>query len=845
MIFFKYIFSIFIVLAFVSFSPVRAQSSVEYKYDAIGRLIEVKYLTGDVISYTYDKAGNRTQKMVFRALKDHSSIPDLGIGANLVELSAWPDYSSSLGPVDLPWISTSKTFEAEARWKKLQGPDGNIVALEAGQTEVDPNGGGGFSNWITINPAKAYQFSIYFRKYDLTKQNIYLGTTASGAPIVRLAYGTQDPYTNPYFMAWNKAKQASVLDDQKWYKVIGYILPEGYPSLQSTAEFGGVFDVETGEKISDVANFRFNEGRIDNKIYTRFFTYYDEATQNKFTTYFYKPEIKETNITYTPVVPSISMSHTNASEGDNLKYFINLSVPTTVDVSVEYYTGHDSASTSASANDYTAIADTKVVIPAGQTQAVVEVSTVEDLVSENNEYVYLRLKNAERAIIAESEEKAHIMNDDAGPSFSINNRSISEGGNLTFTVSKSGSTAMSHNVNYTTATGTAGTGDFTAKSGTLTFAAGDSSKTVTIVTKEDAVFENNEVMYVDLSSVTSGATISDSRGNGIITNDDAGPSFSINNRSISEGGNLTFTVSKSGSTALSHNVNYTTSTGTAGTGDFTAKSGTLTFAAGDSSKTVTVATKEDTGFENNEVMYVDLSSATSGATISDSRGNGTITNDDAAPSFVINNRTVNEGDNITFTITKAGGQTFKTHTVNYATSNGTASSATDYVSKSGTVSFSPSEISKTITISGREDSVCTEQNETMYVNLSAASAGALIGDSQGVGTIKDDDNCKPNAVDDSYSSNLGFFDRTLDVLANDTDGDGQSLSITNATIMVGSGYITIVNNQINFITSSCGLHTLQYTVSDGSGAANHSGIGSVTVNVSNCGPGDIFPEDLF
>lgn len=107
------------------------------------------------------------------------------------------------------------------------------------------------------------------------------------------------------------------------------------------------------------------------------------------------------------------------------------------------------------------------------------------------------------------------------------------------------------------------------------------------------------------------------------------PSFAVFNASGVEGGTLQFTVTKSGTTGVSLSVSYATANGTALSGsDYVAASGTLTFAPTDTSKTVTVSTVNDTTHELDQVFYLDLSGATGGATISDSRGVGTITDND-------------------------------------------------------------------------------------------------------------------------------------------------------------------------------------------------------------------------
>ncbi|PHR54855.1 MAG: hypothetical protein COA47_14920, partial [Robiginitomaculum sp.] len=109
----------------------------------------------------------------------------------------------------------------------------------------------------------------------------------------------------------------------------------------------------------------------------------------------------------------------------------------------------------------------------------------------------------------------------APPSFAINDVSIIEGGTLTFTVTKTGSTTQSYNVNYATANGTALAGsDYTAKSGTLSFSTAQTSQTISVVTTQDTTIEPDETVYINLSGATSGAAISKSQGIGVILNDD-------------------------------------------------------------------------------------------------------------------------------------------------------------------------------------------------------------------------------------------------------------------------------------------------------------------------------------
>lgn len=112
-----------------------------------------------------------------------------------------------------------------------------------------------------------------------------------------------------------------------------------------------------------------------------------------------------------------------------------------------------------------------------------------------------------------------------------------------------------------------------------------------------------------------------------------------------------------------------------------------------------------------------------------------------APSFSINDASANEGQSLTFTVTKAG-STSISYNINFATANGSATSTGDYYATSGTLTFDPPDTAKTITVNTR-DNLVVESTETFFVNLSGATGGATISDSQGVGTIVDNDEEDP------------------------------------------------------------------------------------------------------
>lgn len=174
-------------------------------------------------------------------------------------------------------------------------------------------------------------------------------------------------------------------------------------------------------------------------------------------------------------------------------------------------------------------------------------------------------------------------------------------------------------------------GDYTANSQTLTFTSAQTSKTFTVATTEDSVAESTETMNVTLSNPSNGTTIADGSAIGTITDDDTAPpaNLAIGNASVTEGGTLSFTVTRSGTTTTAVSAHYATAGGTATSGsDFTAKSGTVSFAANQTTATITVSTTDDSTSESAETMTVTLSSPSSGAAITTATGTGTINDND-------------------------------------------------------------------------------------------------------------------------------------------------------------------------------------------------------------------------
>jgi hypothetical protein len=378
----------------------------------------------------------------------------------------------------------------------------------------------------------------------------------------------------------------------------------------------------------------------------------------------------------------------------------------------------------------------------------ISVPIIDDRVYEPKETFRINLTQATRAALGSpaSQEVTIVDNDTA--LLQISDVTQAEGNAGTsvflFTVTLSTPSVSPVTVTYATVNGTAIAGsDYTAGSGTLTFAPGQTSKTVAVAVRGDTTLELNETFFVELSGAT-GAPIAKVRGVGTILNDD-GSVVRITDVRQAEGQSgttpFTFLVTLSRPSVTPVVVRYTITDGTATAGsDYKALPGPpLVFAVGETRKMIVVTVKGDTTKEPNETFYVNLVGA-SGATIFKSQGIGTILNDDGSV-LRITDVTLPEGNAgtrpFTFVVTVTP-PSVSPVTVGYVTANGSAVAGSDYTAVPVMLlTFTPGQTSKVVTVNVKGDTT-KEPNETFVVNLGGA-VGASIFKGQGIGTILNDD----------------------------------------------------------------------------------------------------------
>jgi hypothetical protein len=370
--------------------------------------------------------------------------------------------------------------------------------------------------------------------------------------------------------------------------------------------------------------------------------------------------------------------------------------------------------------------------------------------------------------------------------------SVNEGTpTLTVTVNRTGDVSTTSTVNFATSDGTAIAGsDYSATTGTLTFAPGDLSKTFTVPIINDNVFEGNETFNLTLSNASAGVLLgSPSTMVVTIQDNESTPSLQINSFRAPEGnaGTKVFTipVTLSNATTQTVTVSYATAdstpvSATAGT-DYVATSGTLTFAPGTTSAQINVTVNGDTTVEPDETFLLKFSNPvnvnlfTSSVTV-------TIANDDSSMQLSAANYSVAENaTSVNVTVTRTG-DTSAAASVNYATSdaagsqscstaNGKASSRCDYITTLGVLTFTAGQSSKTITIPIIDDGYL-EGDETFNMVLSNPTLGTIGAIATATITVNDNDTATgANPVDDSAffvrQNYLDFLNREPDQLGFD------------------------------------------------------------------------------
>lgn len=215
----------------------------------------------------------------------------------------------------------------------------------------------------------------------------------------------------------------------------------------------------------------------------------------------------------------------------------------------------------------------------------------------------------------------------AAHEISINNITVTEkdGGAIAVFRLTLSEPAEDDSVTFFTVDGSALSGsDYTSTMQNVAFPEGALFINVSIPILGDNIPELNEVFYVRLTDST--ATIDDGEGQCTIRDDDSNdPALWIDSVLLTEGDSgsvdAMLTVTLTGIPTADVTVNYSTSDGTATSGDYTTTSNILTIPLGNNTGTIIVPVIGDSSGENNEFLFVNLSNATNAVIV---QGQGTV-----------------------------------------------------------------------------------------------------------------------------------------------------------------------------------------------------------------------------
>jgi subtilisin family serine protease len=303
-------------------------------------------------------------------------------------------------------------------------------------------------------------------------------------------------------------------------------------------------------------------------------------------------------------------------------------------------------------------------------------------------------------------------------------------------------------MDYATADGSArdAENDYVAASGTLTFAPGETTKSIRIEIVGDRKIEFDETFLVRLTNLVN-TVGSNLIAEVTIQNDDFPPSLSVDDIEVVEGASgviiATFTVSLTTPLPYGISVRYVTLDRTARTrdADYRPMTGTIMMPAGETAASVTITVMGDTRYERDETFVLQLRSSR-GVPVSRSTAFCTIVNDDPAPVPAISVADVRllEGSfrqkMVSFTVTLSMSSP-DVVTISYRTIDGSAVAGEDYIGTVGKVSFSPGTTRRSIAVWVLGDMVA-EPTEQFALELLEPS-GISLGRALASGTIIDDD----------------------------------------------------------------------------------------------------------
>ena len=359
--------------------------------------------------------------------------------------------------------------------------------------------------------------------------------------------------------------------------------------------------------------------------------------------------------------------------------------------------------------------------------------------------------------------------------------------------------------------------DHTLSSGSITIPAYQKAAVVALNIVDDATSESDETVILTMGSVTGAAKGTTDVHTTTIIDDDGKSSLSINDITVAEAGTASFTVTLSPAAGTTVTVDYTTTDGSAkNTTDYTAATGSLTFLAGETSKTIDVITTNDSLDEYTENFNVVLSNPSSNARIVDALGKASITDDDPLVDveFTVTSNTVGENAgsiSVSAQLSTASGKYVRIP----FTISGTSVNPDDHSAQDSQISFSPGQTSRNYTFN-IEDDVLDEDNESIIFTASAPTAANLGANTVHTVTITDNDNPPTLSIQSSAASENGDFTLVAELSAVSGRAVGFDWATSDGTALSGQDYAAAAGNSLSIPAGSTSLSLGTIKINDDS-----------------------------
>ena len=354
----------------------------------------------------------------------------------------------------------------------------------------------------------------------------------------------------------------------------------------------------------------------------------------------------------------VSIADARAMEGDALSFAVSLERAVAADVMLNWSTLE--ATATPADDDYTAVTNRILTIPAGETAAAIVVMSIDDARVEEDESFtveVLPIIGSGPIVTVNNTTATGVIENDDTATMTIDDAATTEGGDLVFAIQLTQAAAVDIGLTWSTSddTATANADYRPATDVALTIPAGDRSAAIIVTSREDTLVEEDENFTVTLSVTTalpSGVTFTDRIATGTIEENDTA-TMTIDDATGTEGDDFIFAIRLTKASAVDIGLTWSTSDGTATAGrDYTAVTNrAVTIPAGSTETEIIVTSLTDRHVERDEDFTVTLSTVAAlptGIMLTDPIATGTITPMNHLPiATFIWPATVMSGDTVT------------------------------------------------------------------------------------------------------------------------------------------------------------------------------------------------------